>query len=176
MDILKALLDAGGGRNIAEAGQRFGIDQNSTQQVVAKLLPALAAGLKKNVSQSGGLESLVSALGRGSHQRYLDDAAAVTGPESVTEGNAILGHLFGSKDVSRQVASRASESTGVDVGAIKKLLPVIASMAMGALSKQTNRGAQLDSSGAAGMLGGLLDRDGDGQVFDDLLNLGKKFL
>jgi len=50
---------------------------------------------------------------------------------------------------------------------------------MGALSKQTGRGANLAEGGAGGalsILGGLLDSDGDGHVIDDLLSLGKKFI
>ena len=50
---------------------------------------------------------------------------------------------------------------------------------MGALSKQTGRGANLAEDGAGdalSILGSLLDSDGDGQVIDDLLSLGKKFI
>jgi hypothetical protein len=45
--------------------------------------------------------------------------------------------------------------------------------------KVTGRGenlAERGASGAPGMLGGLLDSDGDGQVVDDLFAPGKKLI
>jgi Carboxypeptidase regulatory-like domain/Bacterial protein of unknown function (DUF937) len=50
--------------------------------------------------------------------------------------DGILGHIFGSKDVSRQVASRASAQTGISESVLKGMLPVVAAMAMGAMSKR----------------------------------------
>jgi hypothetical protein len=54
------------------------------------------------------------------------------------------------------------------------MLPMIAAMAMGALSKRTDRGGTTNQGSGAGMdimsmLGPLLDRNGDGSVVDDLL-------
>ena len=87
------------------------------------------------------------------------------------DGNKILGHLLGSKDTSRNVAAQAADSTGIDVGLIKKAQPLIAGLAMGAMSKNSDaRNASADSIG--GLLGGLI---GDDFGVDDALNLAKKF-
>ena len=53
---------------------------------------------------------------------------------------------------------------------IKKFLPIVAAATMGAMSKGSDAGR----SGLGGMLGKFLDSDGDGNVVDDLLSLGKK--
>jgi hypothetical protein len=174
MNILNAIINASGGGALEQVGQQLGLGQERTQNVVTQLLPALLAGLKKNTASAGGVDALQNALRKGSHQRYLDDAGAVTDPAAVSEGNAILGHLLGSKDVSRAVASRAAAESGVDVSVVKQLLPIVASMAMGALSKETNGGSSF-GDGVLGKLGSLLDSDGDGNVLDDLLSgLGKR--
>jgi len=56
------------------------------------------------------------------------------------------------------------------------MLPMLATMAMGSLSKQTNQGAQLQSGGQqGGLLSSLLDSDNDGSSIDDVLNLAKRF-
>jgi len=47
--------------------------------------------------------------------------------KTVQDGNGILGHIFGSKDVSREVAARASAQSGVGADVLKKLLPIGAS-------------------------------------------------
>jgi hypothetical protein len=47
------------------------------------------------------------------------------------DGNGILGHILGSKDVSRQVAAQASARTGIGADVLKKMLPLVATLAMG---------------------------------------------
>lgn len=177
MDILGALLGSAQDGSVQQAATQLGLGSTDTQALLKQLVPALAGGLKRNATSEGGLENLTRALAKGNHQRYLDDPAALRDQATVTDGNAILGHLFGSKDVSRKVADQASAQTGLDTGIIKKFLPLLAAAAMGVVSKQTAGGANLaegSSGGALGMLSGLLDTDGDGQIVDDLLSLGKK--
>ena len=63
------------------------------------------------------------------HAQYVDQPSQLAQPSSITDGNKILGHLLGSKDSSRQVASEAAASTGIDSGILKKMLPMVASAA-----------------------------------------------
>ena len=123
-----------------QLGQQFGLDDAATQQALAALIPALAAGLKSNAGKSGGVESLLGALSQGNHGRYIDEPSLLGRPETRDDGNGILGHLLGSKDMSRSVASHASQKTGLDTGLLKKMLPIVATMVMGSLSKP-QRGA-----------------------------------
>jgi hypothetical protein len=182
MNLLETILSASGGAPVRGLAQNFGLEENQASSALQALLPALSSGLKNNVASSGGLESLLGALSKGNHQQYLEQPNRLGQTETVQEGNAILGHLLGSKDVSRQVASRASSQTGLPVDMLKKMLPLVATMAMGALSKNTaQQGIQRSSAAAMpggdlmGMLGPMLDADGDGSVADDLLGLAGKF-
>lgn len=179
MDLLGTLLSSAQGGSIEQAASRLGLGSADTQGLLKRLVPALAGGIKRNAASEQGLKGLTRALSSGDHQRYLDDPAALESESTVSDGNAILGHLFGNKDVSREVAQRASAETGLDVSLIKKFLPLAAAATMGAVSKQTSGGTGLAESGAGGvlgMLGGLLDSDKDGSIADDLLSLGKKLL
>jgi hypothetical protein len=130
----------------------------------------LAGGLQRNINQ-GGLESLVGALTKGQHQRYLDNPATLGLESTKEEGNSILGHIFGSKDVSRKVAAQASSRTGISESILKQMLPAVAALAMGALGKQSAQAAApgAGSGGLMGMLSPLLDRNRDGSVMDDIL-------
>lgn len=172
MDILGTLLASAGNGSLSNAAQARGIDSQSAQSLLKHLVPALTGQLKQNATSSGGLNSLAGALSRGNHQRYLDDPSALANDDAVSDGNGILGHLLGSKDVSRQLAAHASDKTGVDVGLVKKFLPVVAAAAMGAVSKGSNSGG----SGLGSLIGSLADSDGDGFDMGDLLSLGKRFL
>jgi hypothetical protein len=180
MNLLDALLNARGGSAVNDLGQNFGLDRNQTESALAQLLPALSSGLKRNVSSESGLQSLLSALSGTRHQMYLDDPATLGSPDTVRDGNGILGHLLGSKDVSRRVAQRASEKTGIGTEILKKMLPVVASMVMGSLSKQTSASnfqqaaTREPAGGLLGMLSPFLDADKDGSVADDLLGMAGK--
>jgi hypothetical protein len=175
MDLLDLLLKAQGGGAVSQLASQFGLREDQAASAVQSLLPALAGGLQRNINQ-GGLEGLLGALAKGQHQRYLDDPSSLRLDSTREEGNGILGHILGSKDVSRQVAAQASARTGVSESILKKMLPVVAAMAMGAMSKQTSGtripGAGTGAGAGAGILGmltPLLDKDRDGSVADDIL-------
>lgn len=177
MSLLDTLIASAQSGALSSAAQNRGVQAGQLPGLLEQLVPVLTSGIQRNMSKPGGLESLGKALTAGNHGRYLDDASALD--NAVEDGNGILGHILGSKDVSRQLASRASQQTGIDVGAIKKLLPIVAAAAMGALSKQSVGGqpaASQAGSGLESLIGGFLDADKDGSVIDDLFNLGKRFL
>jgi len=158
MDLLQSILNSQGGQTVDQLGQRVGLDRSQTVAAIESLLPALAGGMAKNAAQPGGLESLMSALTNGGHARYVEDPSALAHPDAVLDGNGILGHLLGSKDVSRQVAAQASAQTGIGPDVLKALLPMVASLAMGALSNRASQQPSFGSAsaGSAGG-GGLLD-------------------
>lgn len=138
-------------RNIA---QQFGLTPEQAQQALEALLPAFSASLKQNTREPEGLASFMQALGSGQHAQFYEDqtAAFTRGQE---EGKEILGHLFGSKDASRAVASQAARATGIGQGILKQMLPVIASMVMGGLFKQSTQ-SHSEGGGLPDMLGDIM--------------------
>ena len=171
MDILKMIMGANNGGNIKQLAGKFGLQESQAQSAIQQLLPSLTNGLKNNMSKPGGTDALMGALKTGNHQRFLDSPEALDGEEATTVGNGILGHLLGGKEASRNLAAEASAKSGVDGGILKKMLPLLATMAMGSMSKQTGGG----QNKASGLLGSFLDKDGDGSVADDLMGMAKKF-
>jgi hypothetical protein len=126
------------------------------------------------MSSPQGLEGLLSALGNGQHQRYIDDPNVLARPDTTADGNGILGHIFGSKEVSRQVADRAATQTGIGSGVLKAMLPVVAAMAMGTMSKRMAASpAPVGGARPAGdllsMLTPMLDAGRDGSIVDDVV-------
>ncbi len=188
MNILEALMAAQGGGAARQLGQQFGLSDDQTSAALSALVPALAAGLAKNATREGGLEGLTAALASGRHGSYLDDLSSLTRTETVADGNGILGHILGSKDMSRQVAAQAAASSGVGSDVLKRMLPVVAAMVMGAMAK--NAGGRAATAGLPGGLGAnagaggglldmltpMLDRDRDGSVVDDVTGMLGKFL
>lgn len=178
MNLLDLLAKTGGTQTIDEIAGAVGIDSGSAASIVKALQPALTGAVKKQASSSSGLDAFRRALETGGHERYVEEPSLLKQETTREDGNAILGHLFGSKDVSRNVAARAATETGIDANLIKQALPLVASLAMGAMSKQTNAGQDIGagaSGGGLGPLGALIDSDGDGVDLDDVLGLAKRF-
>jgi hypothetical protein len=179
MNILDAILNTQNGAAVQQAGASVGLGPDQTAVALAALVPALAAGLKRNTGSPDGLAGLVGALSGGHHQRYLDNPMILAQPGAVADGNGILGHVLGSKDVSRQVAAQAATRTGISAEVLKRLLPLAATMVMGALARQRTTAAAPAAGaegGITGMLGSMLDRDRDGSVVDDVASMLGKFL
>ncbi len=181
MDLLKLLLDSQSSPALKQLASQFGVSEGDTKNALSGMVPALTQGLRKNISSPDGLEGLMNALSKGDHQRYIDRPETLA--DASTDGNAILGHLLGSKDASRQVASDVAAKTGLDNGLLKKMLPAVAAMVMGSMSKQTAASGLTsavsghgDSGGMLGMLSGLLDADKDGSVMDDVMKMAGKFM
>jgi hypothetical protein len=179
MDLLNLLLNQGGGQAVRQLAGDFGLNENQTVSVLSNLLPALGQGLARNASTQGGFESLLGALTGGQHQRYLEDPSILNQADTISDGNGILGHILGNKDVSRQLAQQTSEKTGIGADILKKMLPMVATLAMGALSRQTASAQQKpgasSADGLSSMLGQFLDSNRDGSIVDDVLGMASKF-
>ncbi|MBB6408979.1 DUF937 domain-containing protein [Mesorhizobium sangaii] len=143
------LAQAQNGNGMQALAQQYGLSMQQTQAAVAALLPAFSQGLQRNTADPYGLGAFMTAMASGQHAKYFEDATRAFSPQGVDEGNGILGHLFGSKDLSRAVASQAAQASGVSQQILQQMLPAIASMVMGGLFKQTTNQMQ-----AAGGLGG----------------------
>jgi hypothetical protein len=161
--------------DISEIGRQFGLNEAQTRAAFEQLTPVVAAGIRRNNQTDNGLEGLLKALQAGGHSRYADDPSALQFDRVADDGNAILGHVFGSKDVSRNVANQAADLSGVGSAVLKKLLPVIAAIVMGQLAKRMGGGKQTVPQGGSGSSpGGSGQGGGLGDILGDILGGGKQ--
>lgn len=188
MNMLEGLLGDQAGGAVEQLSRQFGLNSSQTSSALGALLPAVAAGFQRNASSQSGLEALLGALGSGRHGQYADDLQSLAQPGTVDDGNGILGHIFGSKDVSREVARQASAQSGVGTDVLKQMLPVVAAMVMGAMAKkqfggapaQGGLGAAPGQGGGGGgildMLAPMLDSNRNGSAVDDVIGMIGKFM
>jgi hypothetical protein len=137
MPLYDVMMQAQQGEAAKAMARQFGLSETQVSDAFAALAPAFSAGLKRNVQGPQHLGDFLAALSGGRHARYFEDMTAAFTPQGMTEGNGILGHLFGSKDLSRQVAAQAAQATGIGQEVIKQMLPVLAATIMGGLFKQS---------------------------------------
>jgi len=135
MDLVDMLIRSQGSQNIAELGRQFGLDEAQTRAALEQLAPVIAAGVRRNAQSDDGLASLARELQGGQFARYADEPAEPQLNDATMAGNQILEQIFGSKDVSRGVANQAADLSGVGSAILKKMLPVIAAMIIGNLTK-----------------------------------------
>ena len=155
---------------LEELARKFGLNADQVRSALEWLTPALTRGLQRHASETSGLTDIWKALESGDHQKYVEDPSYLGRPETASEGNSILGHIFGSKEVSRNVAERASQETGIGSSILKQMLPYVASAVMGALSKKVSptSGGRPSAESQSRLLS-WLDADKDGSVIDDML-------
>ena len=177
------------GPQMAQIGQQLGLSQADTSGAVSAALPLLLGAMGRNAQQPGGAQSLHSALER-DHAGL--DIGSVLG--SVLggggQGQQILGHVFGNRE--NNAAQGLSAATGLQGGQAGSLLTMLAPIVLAFLAKRS-AGASPQALGsmlgqeqddirqqggaAGGLLGAVLDRDGDGDTdFSDLMGLAGQFM
>ena len=181
-NVLDTLISAVDGGVIRQIAASVGLPEQMVIDAARSVVPALAGGITRNLAQPGGADALTRALQSGDHARYVQEPGLLDRPEAIADGNAILGHVLGSKEVSRNVAGFAAGQTGIDPALLKTMLPMLASAVMGVLAAKTVRTGPAginpsapDSGALGGVFGGFLDVNKDGSPVDDVLNLAKRF-
>ncbi len=157
MNLTDILAQAGG---IESMASQLGIPPAVAKQGAEALLPAILGGFKTQAQGAGGIEGLGGLLGQLGGGGLLDSVLG-SQPAPVSQGNDVLGQIFGSKDVSRTVADHAAGQTGLDSGLLKQMLPILAMMVAGYLAKQGGHG-QAGGGGLGDLIGGALGGGGSG--------------
>ena len=157
-NLFDMLAKAQNGQGMEALARQFNLSQQQALAAVEALLPAFSQGLKRNTADPYGVGGFLNALSSGQHAKYFEDASRAFTPQGMEEGNGILGHLFGSKELSRAVAAQAAQATGLGQQLLQQMLPVIASMIMGGLFKQSTGKMPGGSSSANNPLGQILEQ------------------
>ncbi|MGH1488221.1 MAG: DUF937 domain-containing protein [Acidimicrobiales bacterium] len=180
--LVDGILGQLGPAGMAQIAKSLGADEGAVGSAVGAALPAIIAGMANNARQPSGAESLANALNDHSPSIF-DSLGGLLGGGGAADGAKILGHVLGGRQPS--VAENLAGQSGLDVGMIMKLLPILAPLVMGYLSKQKQEQG-LDAGGLGAVLGqerkqveaqkpglgglaSILDADGDGSIVDDIL-------
>lgn len=179
------LLSQLAGPAMQQIGQQLGTSHEQTAGAVSAALPMILGAIGRNAAQPGGAEALLGALGRdhASAGGIGDILGSVLGGQQSAQTNAAgqLGHIFGG-NLSR-VETGLGQATGLGGDKAQMLLKILAPVVMGFLAKRGLGDASAlgnllgqehaQATGAGGLLGGLLDQDGDGKMgLGDALKLG----
>lgn len=163
-NLFDIVMNAGNGQAVQAMMRQFGLNQAQMTSALEALLPAFSQGLKRNTADPYGLGAVMQAMMAGGYGQFFSNPAAAFTPAGMSAGNAVLGQLFKSKDLSRAVASQAAAATGIGQEILKQMLPALATMLMGGLAQQTMMKA---SSGGFGASGNIF-----GEIIDQMMKQG----
>ncbi|APO73705.1 hypothetical protein AM571_CH00862 [Rhizobium etli 8C-3] len=136
LPLFDMMMQAQNGAAMEAISKQFNLAQEQATKAMAALMPAFSAGLKRSTSNPYDFMGLMQAVASGNYTKYFEDMTKAFTPEGISDGNSILGQLFGSKEVSRAVAAQAAQMTGIGQEIYKQMLPVMADTLMGGLFKQ----------------------------------------
>jgi len=184
-----------GGSMMDQLAQKVGGNSDGVKRAAATAVPMIIAALKKNASSRQGAESLAKALDKKHSNNdggMLGNLGGLLGGSSMQDGSKILGHVFGGRQ--ENMASQLGKATGLGGKGAGDLMSMLAPMVMGALGQaksqgnigvsglqdllnQENNSIQQRQPKQMGMIEGMLDSDGDGDVdLSDILKKGSGLL
>lgn len=179
------------GQPAQQIGQQLGLSQSQATGAVSAALPLLLGALGRNASQPQGAQALFGALQRDHAGLDIGSVlgSVLGGGQNVagSDGNGILGHVFGDRQPRAEQA--LGQATGLGNDNAGQLMKMLAPVVMAFVAKRLSASSvptspeglgellgqeqhHVEQQGAGGLLGAVLDRDNDGDTdFSDLAGL-----
>lgn len=172
---------------------QIGGSKEQTAAGIESALPTILGALSRGSQSEQGQSALMSFLDKDGDGDIMDDLQGYIGGGNDTNGGSdIINQFLGNKK--GNVEQAISQNSGLSQGASSNLLTQIAPMILNQLKgggKQQggggldigsilgllqNQGQQTKKGGNLGFVANLLDQDGDGDITDDAIGIGKKLL
>jgi len=196
MSLTDDLLSQLQGAPLQQVSQQLGIDSQQASGAISAALPLLMGALGNNAAKPQGAEALFGAL-QNNHSGL--DIGSVLGAvmgggnSPAANGAGILGHIFGGNQ--DRAETGLAQATGLSPSSSSQLLKILAPIVMAYIAQRMSSGGQASAGGLAqilgqekqqvtqaggiggGLLGSVMDQDGDGQFgVSDLIKLGSGLL
>ena len=136
----------------ASLAAKYGITPAAAQGAMASLLPSLVGGIESNTMTRGGIADLMQAMSSGHHQNVIDNPALIGHPDTIADGNGIIGHLLGPSGLPQSTLQAAAGQAGVPASLMSGMAPMIAVFLIGWLFR--NSGGMLGNIIGSAMGGG----------------------
>jgi hypothetical protein len=146
-----------------ELSNNLGLKQSAANQIIPQVIPMIMGGLKRQMETRGGAERLDHILNKYGSEDVLGNIGSVMSAKAQQAApDPQLGGLLGQSGI--QASQLIGQKFGLSSEKAMNLIPMLAPLILGALSKQKNQAGGAGLSGLAS----LIDRDGDGNILDDI--------
>lgn len=151
-----------GGDISKQVSSTLGIESDTVMKMLPQVAPLILGGLKKQKDEHGGADRVDHILNKYGSASVLDNLGDLFSSKAQDENpDPNLGGLLG--DSGGDAANFISKQFNLDSGTAMKLIPMLAPVILGFLTKKRDA----DGLGSSG-ISTLLDQDGDGSVLDDV--------
>lgn len=192
-NILNSVLENLGDQGVEKLANSVGLDKETTGSLMKQMGPVILAKMGRNAESSQELSSLDDAISKdhdGSIFNRIDDLAS---PNVDTKGSKIMNHIFGGSEsvITEAMAGKAGVSKESAGGLMEMMGPLV----LGQLGKMKSESNGFDMGMLQDLLGReradaekddnnmlmgvakmFLDKDKDGSITDDLIDMAKGFL
>ena len=162
-DFIDEFMESYGPEVTRQMSSNLNVDRGTVQKLIPQLAPLILSGLKRQKDDQGGdarVDHILNKYGDASVLNNIKDL--ISSKANDTSADANLGGLLGTGG-GTLAAQALSKKMNIDSSVIQKMIPALAPLILGALSKKRDA----SSSGISG-IGSLLDADGDGSIIDDV--------
>lgn len=192
MDILQMIQEQLGDDAVAQLSQSIGGTKEQTAEGINAALPTILGAVSRSSQSQGGQSAIMSFLDKDGDGDIFDDIQGYIGGGNDTHGGSgIIDQFLGGNK--GKVEEAISAQSGLNKSASSNLLTQLAPMVLSMLGKSgkqggggfdigsilgllQNQGKQTQKGGNLGFVADLLDQDGDGDIMDDAMDIGKKIL
>lgn len=187
-NILNTILSQVDDQSLQSISQKANTSPDQAKHALSSAIPILMNAMAKNSKNPEGAASLQQAIQKDHNGSILDNLGGFFNNPDTANGPGIIKHVLGNKQ--QTAAEYISKDSGVSETSASKILEFAAPLVMGFLGKNSAGGGmgignllntfedtqKQENPQSQSFINKLLDRDHDGEVMDDIKEMGSSFL
>jgi hypothetical protein len=136
VNLFDIVRQAQSGSAMDNLGRQFGLSFEQTQRAMEALLPALSLGFQRSARNPTVFGQLLEMVASGRYAPFFDG----TGQAGLAQpnGQQVLEKLFGSNEVTRQIAAQGSAMTGIGRRSCSRCCQASPAIVMGGLFRHVS--------------------------------------
>jgi hypothetical protein len=134
MKLFDMIRAAGGGKFVAALASQAGIQPDEAEEAMRALLPEIGRAIRRTEESGSGAAAVSHAMHDERYARYLDQPEALGEPAAVSDGERVLDDVL-DDDERGPLIRRVAAGIGPNESEVRKLLPLVAALAMAALGQ-----------------------------------------
>jgi hypothetical protein len=135
MKLFDMIRAAGGGKFVAALASQAGIQPDEAEEAMRALLPEIGRAIRRTEESGSGAAAVSHAMHDERYARYLDQPEALGEPAAVSDGERVLDDVL-DDDERGPLIRRVAAGIGPNEGEVRKMLPLVATLAMAALGQK----------------------------------------
>ena len=137
MQLFDIVRSAGKGEFVRTLAAHAGLEERQAEETLRALLPELGHEIRSAGHSRSGAAAVHAMMRDERYERYLEDPQALRQPGAIADGERVLAEIMDEDergDLIRRVAAEIDPEPDEDE--VRKVLPLVAVLAMGALGQQ----------------------------------------